>query len=328
MATAGVRRPAGSHARPAEMVALVRATAFRCASAANSVGREDAALGHARLAARREHLVLVSGRLRSTMSSVAGRGELAQVGQESLQRRPGRPRSCATISPGRRRTRSRRPPPRAPRARSRSCSRAQGRPHRGGRSAASARTLPRTLAPSGPLAQLVEQGTFNPKVTGSIPVRPILLYVLIKPIGDATDAERRRDPGRVANGLQTLTAATEGSRPYSVLPSTRLATRVAAVSWRAGMAWEYVLSVRAMSAWPSRSETTLGWTPAASARLAWVCRRSWKRIRGRPARLARRSNRPERLSGWIGLPSGWQKTKSSSRNDGPSRRCSCNWRAR
>ena len=25
---------------------------------------------------------------------------------------------------------------------------------------------------SGPLAQLVEQGTFNPKVTGSIPVRP------------------------------------------------------------------------------------------------------------------------------------------------------------
>src|SRR6266550_1304916 len=27
--------------------------------------------------------------------------------------------------------------------------------------------------PRGPVAQLVEQGTFNPKVTGSIPVRPI-----------------------------------------------------------------------------------------------------------------------------------------------------------
>ena len=27
----------------------------------------------------------------------------------------------------------------------------------------------------GPVAQLVEQGTFNPKVTGSIPVRPIEL---------------------------------------------------------------------------------------------------------------------------------------------------------
>src|SRR6266545_6243478 len=26
---------------------------------------------------------------------------------------------------------------------------------------------------AGPVAQLVEQGTFNPKVTGSIPVRPI-----------------------------------------------------------------------------------------------------------------------------------------------------------
>jgi hypothetical protein len=27
--------------------------------------------------------------------------------------------------------------------------------------------------PGGPVAQLVEQGTFNPKVTGSIPVRPM-----------------------------------------------------------------------------------------------------------------------------------------------------------
>ena len=27
--------------------------------------------------------------------------------------------------------------------------------------------------PGGPVAQLVEQGTFNPKVAGSIPARPI-----------------------------------------------------------------------------------------------------------------------------------------------------------
>jgi hypothetical protein len=33
--------------------------------------------------------------------------------------------------------------------------------------------LPR-IAATGPLAQLVEQGTFNPKVAGSIPARPIL----------------------------------------------------------------------------------------------------------------------------------------------------------
>ena len=31
-----------------------------------------------------------------------------------------------------------------------------------------------TIAPRGPLAQLVEQGTFNRKVTGSIPVRPTI----------------------------------------------------------------------------------------------------------------------------------------------------------
>jgi hypothetical protein len=30
-----------------------------------------------------------------------------------------------------------------------------------------------TVDAEGPVAQLVEQGTFNPKVTGSIPVRPI-----------------------------------------------------------------------------------------------------------------------------------------------------------
>src|SRR6185503_7552619 len=32
-----------------------------------------------------------------------------------------------------------------------------------------------TLAGSGPVAQLVEQRTFNPKVAGSIPARPIAL---------------------------------------------------------------------------------------------------------------------------------------------------------
>ena len=31
---------------------------------------------------------------------------------------------------------------------------------------------------------------------------------------------------------------------------------------------------------PRRSETTLGWTPACSARVAWVWRRSWRRIVG------------------------------------------------
>jgi hypothetical protein len=40
---------------------------------------------------------------------------------------------------------------------------------------------------SGPVAQLVEQGTFNPKVAGSIPARPIISAALL------TDwSERRR----------------------------------------------------------------------------------------------------------------------------------------
>ncbi len=34
--------------------------------------------------------------------------------------------------------------------------------------------------PPGPLAQLVEQGTFNPKVAGSIPARPIINTPLIR----------------------------------------------------------------------------------------------------------------------------------------------------
>ncbi len=33
----------------------------------------------------------------------------------------------------------------------------------------------KNIAHSGPLAQLAEQGTLNPKVIGSIPIRPIIL---------------------------------------------------------------------------------------------------------------------------------------------------------
>src|SRR5215213_383768 len=41
----------------------------------------------------------------------------------------------------------------------------------------------------GPVAQLVEQGTFNPKVTGSIPVRPIQNCLQIKPSAVASRAD-------------------------------------------------------------------------------------------------------------------------------------------
>ena len=42
--------------------------------------------------------------------------------------------------------------------------------------------------------------------------------------------------------------------------------------------------VKAGWAWPRRSLTTLMGTPAATSSDAWVWRRSWKRMRGRPAR--------------------------------------------
>src|SRR5882672_8044357 len=55
---------------------------------------------------------------------------------------------------------------------------------------------------------------------------------------------------------------------------TSEATSAAAVSCIAGIACEYVSSVIVTEACPRRSETTFGWTPAASASVAWVCLRS------------------------------------------------------
>ena len=43
----------------------------------------------------------------------------------------------------------------------------------------------------------------------------------------------------------------------------------------------------AMLAWPSISETTFGFTFLESKSVAHVCRRSWKRISGKPARLSK-----------------------------------------
>jgi hypothetical protein len=50
-------------------------------------------------------------------------------------------------------------------------------------------------------------------------------------------------------------------------------------------------------AWPSRSETTLMGTPAATRSEAWVCRRSWNRIRGSPDVAVVRVNSCENDSG-------------------------------
>jgi uncharacterized protein len=56
--------------------------------------------------------------------------------------------------------------------------------------------------------------------------------------------------------------------------------------------------MKATEAWPSRSLTTLALTPACRARLAWVCRRSWKRILRSPDRRRCFSNQQLKVSGW------------------------------
>ena len=62
---------------------------------------------------------------------------------------------------------------------------------------------------------------------------------------------------------------------------------------------------------PRRSATTLGCTPAMSARVACVCRRSWSRIGGSLAFPISFANRLVMESGWIGLPPTSQKTNPS-----------------
>src|SRR5215217_4947812 len=52
-----------------------------------------------------------------------------------------------------------------------------------------------------------------------------------------------------------------------------------------GSTWEYVSWVMAMVECPSISETIFGFTLRVSSSVAHVCRRSWKRISGSPARF-------------------------------------------
>src|SRR5215208_6217542 len=52
-----------------------------------------------------------------------------------------------------------------------------------------------------------------------------------------------------------------------------------------GSTWEYVWRVMAMVECPSISETIFGFTLRVSSSVAHVCRRSWKRISGSPARF-------------------------------------------
>src|SRR5664280_1621669 len=64
------------------------------------------------------------------------------------------------------------------------------------------------------------------------------------------------------------------------LPKIIAATFSAAFDAMALVTWLYVLSVTFVELCPRRSATTFGCSPALSARVAHVWRRSWRRSRG------------------------------------------------
>jgi hypothetical protein len=68
--------------------------------------------------------------------------------------------------------------------------------------------------PGGPVAQLVEQGTFNPKVTGSIPVRPTPLQLVGKRLHDSVCSLRSKRSALLGNSQATEAhRLTKGSVP-------------------------------------------------------------------------------------------------------------------
>lgn len=73
--------------------------------------------------------------------------------------------------------------------------------------------------------------------------------------------------------------------------------------------WEYVSRVIATLEWPSVSWTIFGLTPLRNQSVAAVCRRSWNRIRGKPAHFSSGWNRPRTSQAAVsGRPVGRQKT--------------------
>jgi hypothetical protein len=65
-----------------------------------------------------------------------------------------------------------------------------------------------------------------------------------------------------------------------------------------------------MVACPKSSCTSLGWVPCESNKVARVCRRSWKDMFGRPARLSRGlKERLRRLEGLMRVPASVAKMR-------------------
>ena len=86
----------------------------------------------------------------------------------------------------------------------------------------------------------------------------------------------------------------------------------AALSSADCIAWAYILPVVAVLECPSRFETVVIGTPAASCSVALVCLSEWSVIGGSSGRaFMNLANQLETLSGFSGLPSSFVKIKSS-----------------
>ncbi len=110
-----------------------------------------------------------------------------------------------------------------------------------------------------------------------------------------------------------LSASAFPNRPAH-LPNRILSSFPAAFSCIPGITCPYRSSVNDTLVWPSRSLTTLGFSPAARRSVAQVCRQSYHRNRsGSPSclRIGFKVRR-DRLSPFGGPPFGLAKTRSRS----------------
>src|SRR5689334_15052805 len=72
----------------------------------------------------------------------------------------------------------------------------------------------RTLPPRGPVAQLVEQGTFNPKVAGSRPARPIIRETCKEQFLRRAASAGKALGGRTGIDISTVSSPTDCLGPF------------------------------------------------------------------------------------------------------------------
>ena len=131
----------------------------------------------------------------------------------------------------------------------------------------------------------------------------------------AYEAVRRGDIPSIAVGHRIVIARSVLDRlidgDADDQPKIAAATGSAASRPSAGVTWEYRSNVMPTLAWPSRSDTTFGCTPAFNASVAYMWRRSCKRIRCEHARSPIKPNSRVMRSRWCAPPNSSANTRSN-----------------